>query len=240
MIVLTQPRIIFLKPQKVAGTSFEIALSKFADETSIITPITEEDEITRKSLGFRGPQNFKMNNLEFVQSICSLTRKDIINFQRPKKFWNHISAKLAKKRLGASTWTQSTKISIVRNPFDMAVSRYFWSRKPIKWSAEDFENFCITNKQLLQQNLNQYQIDGEDVIDLYIKYEDIHNDLNKLEKKFPQLKGLANLFSQIKAKGQYRPREASTSEVFANAPKAKQIIAQTCSFEISKFGYVCP
>ena len=40
MIFLKDPNIIFLKPQKVAGTSFEIDLSKFASSSDIITPTT--------------------------------------------------------------------------------------------------------------------------------------------------------------------------------------------------------
>ena len=44
MIVLHKQELIFLKTRKVAGTSFEIALSSFADETSIVTPISPEHE----------------------------------------------------------------------------------------------------------------------------------------------------------------------------------------------------
>lgn len=58
MIVLHNHRIIALKARKVAGTSLEIALSKYASEKCIITPIAPLDEDIRKKLGFRGPQNF--------------------------------------------------------------------------------------------------------------------------------------------------------------------------------------
>lgn len=50
MILLTDPKILFLKPRKVAGTSFEIALSAFANCNDVITPIAEEDEIIRQKL----------------------------------------------------------------------------------------------------------------------------------------------------------------------------------------------
>ena len=50
MIVLHKQKIIALKARKVGGTSFEIALSKFANKDSIITPITLDDEKLEKVL----------------------------------------------------------------------------------------------------------------------------------------------------------------------------------------------
>ena len=41
MILLHKEKIIALKARKVGGTSFEIALSKYANSDSIITPIAE-------------------------------------------------------------------------------------------------------------------------------------------------------------------------------------------------------
>lgn len=240
MILLTEPKILFLKPRKVAGTSFEIALSKFADQNSIMTPISAEDEITRGNLGFRGAQNYFMTPLESFMTFDSSALKDLIRRRRTKKYWNHIPSKLAKQRLGHPVWSQSFKISIVRNPYDMAVSRYFWSKKPTEYSSDDFESFCLSRRDRFQDNLEQYFIDGDEVVDFYIRYESIHQDILILEEKFTELKGLAEFFAQIKAKGQYRPRNASTSEMFSQAPNAKRLIAELCRFEIEKFGYECP
>ena len=58
MILSHEHRFIFLKTRKTAGTSIEIALSKFCGDKDIITRITNQDEILRSQLGFRGPQNF--------------------------------------------------------------------------------------------------------------------------------------------------------------------------------------
>ena len=58
MIVSHQHKLIFIKPRKVAGTSFEIALAKFCSEGDIITPISRNDEEIRQRLGFIGPRNF--------------------------------------------------------------------------------------------------------------------------------------------------------------------------------------
>ena len=58
MILSHRYRFIFLKTGKTAGTSIEIALSEYCGAKDIITPIKPEDELTRRSLGFRGPQNY--------------------------------------------------------------------------------------------------------------------------------------------------------------------------------------
>ena len=62
MILLHHPPLIFLKPHKVAGTSFEIALSRFAGPHDIITPIGKsgaEGRAIRQRLGFRDAQNHR-------------------------------------------------------------------------------------------------------------------------------------------------------------------------------------
>ena len=48
MIISHKYKYIFLKTNKTAGTSIEIALSKHCDHNDIITPISAEDEAIRK------------------------------------------------------------------------------------------------------------------------------------------------------------------------------------------------
>lgn len=51
VIYLKERNLIFIEPREVAGTSFEIALSKYAMKHDIITPISPDDEATRRELG---------------------------------------------------------------------------------------------------------------------------------------------------------------------------------------------
>lgn len=90
MIHLKKQNIIFLKPRKVAGTSFEIALSQFATTGDIITPIGSTGEIYRQSLGFRKCQNYRKSIPEF--RLLDVYRL-LSSGKMPMKFDNHISAK---------------------------------------------------------------------------------------------------------------------------------------------------
>lgn len=244
MILLTNPKLLFLKPQKVAGTSFEIALSKFADENAILTPIVEEDEKIRLDLGFRGPQNIMISNLERLIMLFNRTHKDK-RYPRSLKFWDHISAKLVKQRLDLKVWSESYKISIIRNPYDSTISSYFYQgrgRGRIVYSPEDFENFCFKirkNHHKRLKNIDKYFIGKHQIIDFYLRYEAIYEDIKKLENKFINLKGLADLFTQIKAKGQYRPHNITMKEIYHKSPCAQKIVAEIYHSEIKIFGYEC-
>ena len=59
MILNHKYNFIFIKSFKTAGTSLEIALSKFCDNKDVVTPIVKEDEKLRSELNFTPPQNYE-------------------------------------------------------------------------------------------------------------------------------------------------------------------------------------
>ena len=128
MIYLREPNIIFIKPFKVASTSFEIALSKFAQDGDIITPVAEEEY--RIGLGFPNAKNFKHDALSYVffnqwgkhfRDRFKGRSKNLLAHSQIK-YQSHDSANEIKKKIGPAIFKNATKISIVRNPFHQLLS----------------------------------------------------------------------------------------------------------------------
>lgn len=239
MILLRDPGLLFIKPHKVAGTSLEIALSAFAGPQDIITPLGRrgsEDEAIRRSRGFAGPRNYRwpLYRLPILPPVeWRIARRQR---QWPGRFRSHLPAELVRERLDDDSWCAATKLSIVRNPYETAVSTYFWSRRP----EEGFAEFWQRNRVLLSRNRFKYFIGDEEVIDLYLRYEVMDDGLRGIEQRWPKLAGIAEIFASLSAKSGYRPTDRPIREFFESAPEVAAMIAQDCSFEIARFGYRMP
>ena len=101
MIVSHKHKFIFLKTQKTAGTSIEIALSKHCGPDDIITPISSEDEKLRKKFGNLGPQNYVSPIWDYgVRDLA----KRLLRDRRKLRFYNHISANVVRAHVGEHVW----------------------------------------------------------------------------------------------------------------------------------------
>lgn len=106
MIISHKNKFIFIKPTKVAGTSVEIALAKHCGEKDIITPITS--------------YNPRFDDSEYNHQF--------INYEK-LGYYNHICPHDIKQKIGKEVWNKYFKFTVVRNPWDQAVSRYFWNKE---------------------------------------------------------------------------------------------------------------
>ena len=236
MIVSHQHKLIFIKPRKVAGTSFEIALSKFCSENDIITPISRDDAAIRQKLGFTAQRNF---NFALVDLFSKDKEARIFKRPLPLKFYNHIPAKRARSRLPAKVWRDYRKISLVRNPWDRAVSIFFWknTKRDRTPKLKNFTTYFKDKTYLLEINYPNYMIDGQDIIDTYIRYEHFEEDILKFEAEVPAVTGLWDAFKDINAKSETRDREITTQQIFKRHPEVNELILKLNKWEIDKFGY---
>ncbi|WP_421693402.1 hypothetical protein [Aestuariivirga sp.] len=232
MIYSAQHNFIFLKTTKTAGTSFEIVLSKYADPADIVTPISDEDEKTRQALGFPGPQNY-------LEPPGLLQR---LGFRKASKtFYNHIPAAEVRAKLGAELFGRALKVSIVRNPYDLAVSRYFWShRRQDDTSPAHFRAWLLSHPPVLKKNRLITHIDGQSAVDLMIRFEAFEEGITRFAAQTGLPGTLYAEFDAMRAKGQYRPKRAKTADMFEGFAEGKAVIAQMFAEDIERYHYSCP
>jgi hypothetical protein len=110
MIISHKHKFIFIKPTKVAGTSIEVSLAKHCDKKDIITPITKFDKSSDEDKYSHPARNYK-------------------------GFYNHIPPSEIKEKIDKKIWENYYKFTVVRNPWDQAISRFYWdkieSNKPL-------------------------------------------------------------------------------------------------------------
>lgn len=233
MIILKSDGLCFLKPKKTAGTSFEIALSKFATAEDIITRIREKDEVIRTELGFRGPQNYRRPLHRYrVQDIKRKIRRKRVK----DRYTQHMTASEVRKEIGKDDFDALFKVSMVRNPYDMAVSNYHWDNKRLNLNMS-FEEWAQAYPGELGVNNAFYFDEGALCVDHFIRFDNMAEDIEVLESKFPTLAGLSGLMSRIKSKDDVRPKSVHFSEYYqSNTHIADNIRAQNAAI-IERFGY---
>jgi hypothetical protein len=228
MIISHRHKFIFLRTTKTASTSMEISLSRFCGPDDVITPVNPLDEPVRLEQGIK-PQNFTR-----PRKFWECRPKDIARYllyrEQPQKklFWNHMPARLVRDRVTSAVWDSYFKFCFVRNPWDRAISRYYWnlSRDP---KQSDLEKSLRRNDP--NSNFEIYSIDGELAVDFVGKFENMQADLKKV---FDRLNlPFDGWLPRTKTKSRVDKRHYSD----LLAPAQAEYIRQKCRQEIDLFNY---
>jgi len=229
MIISHEHKFIFLKTRKTAGTSIEIALSRFCGEEDMITPIGREDKL-RENLSPRGAQNFQY------------AAEDGRNSQGERQIscYNHMPAKRVRDLIGTKIWDEYFKFCFERNPWDKAISMYFWrtrKREPRPLSLLEFlrsendKNEMPNGKGSKLSNFGIYSIGGDLAVDHVGLYEDLDSELERIVT-------LLNVPEKIelpRARGTHREDRRHYREIMGQ--EERSIVARICAREIVHFGY---
>lgn len=227
MILSHKHRFIFVKTNKTAGTSIEIALSRFCGDDDIITPITPQDETLRNSLGCRGPQNYLAPLWDYgMKDIRSLLR-----LKRKMRYHNHMPAREIKDRVGEKIWSDYYKFCFERHPYERLVSLYYWRHQ--QEPRPTIEQFLKTGLPLLlkKKGFDLYTIDGEIAVNRVYLFETLEEGLEDLRLRL-QLPGKLEL---PRAKASYRKDRRDARQILTDEERAH--IRTLFSQEISLFGY---
>jgi sulfotransferase famil protein len=229
MIISHEHKFIFIKTMKTAGTSLEIALSKFCGPRDVITPITPPDEEIRRSLGYRGPQNYLIPFSQYSSRdwLHLVTRRN-----GRRQFYNHINARQIRRSVDSDVWNAYFKFCVERNPWDKVISWYFWRHQTEpRPTLSEFIESGEMSLGARRGGFDRYAIDGKVAVDHVCRYEHLRKELEFVTErlKFPEVPQLP------RAKGAARTDRQHYRELLT--PHDRQQIAQVFAREIAYFNY---
>ena len=238
MIISHQHEFVFIKTRKTAGSSMEIALSKFLGSHDVITPsMPIEEEAMRTALGFRGPQNFGLPIGEWKPNHFI----DFAMGRRPKRFSAHSDAKKVAAYLDREEFRRYTKILTVRNPYTYVVSLYNWHARLTGPNPEGFRDWLSAGQGDLRfSNYGMGKVEGRFVMDYVMHFETIAEDAGRLAQNLNLPGDLATVFKSINAKSELPIHRLTFEEAYGFFPRAKELVEEKFHEEISIFGYGFP
>lgn len=242
-IVCHSRRLIFVKTRKTAGSSVEIALSRLCDDGDLVTPLGDEngsEEQLRKEAGGHPPVNWKKPwwRYKFGKEL----RHRIKYGKKPLLLGTHATAQQLRAHFGEDVWSSYYKVTLERNPWDKALSRYWWQRYRHlrRHKSGEFESLSgFLERVALERpywltNWGHYTIDDEIAVDRVLFYERLTEDLSALEGGLALGPGTLVL-PEKRAKGGHRADRRQYPEVLSDADR--DLIARVCHREIEAFGY---
>ena len=235
MIFLKSLDVLFLKSRKTAGTSLEIALSRYAQSGDIITPVSIRDEILRTQKGGRPPQNWSKDQNDEKKLIELVSE---IEQQKPKKepqlimkrfadnalFKNHDTGKKVRSRLGENVFNKAFKFTLCRHPYEQLVSTAYYRMRNSNKTFDEMVEAVMSNHK---PNSEIYSLNGTSLVDFFVRYEKLHEDLRVIENRF-DIK--LTEFMPF-AKGDFRTDRRKASEILSTTQKRRCVEANQFDFE---------
>ncbi|MGA1769909.1 MAG: hypothetical protein ACO4CP_08905 [Steroidobacteraceae bacterium] len=258
MIISHRHRFIFIKTEKTAGTSIELALAKLCGPDDVITAVVHPaDRELRRSLGpgVRGQQN----DIIPLRFLTSLDIARGIKVGRRPRFTNHMSAAEIRRFVPREVWNGYYKFCVERNPWDKAISVYAWwrelesqfrrdpaefrrglgaSARGVEWMIARHPIGDMTVSQFVQSgraNLVQghdlYTIDGEVVVDRLLRFERLAEEMTEVARHL----GIDDLPPLPRAKSGIRAPGVHYRDLLDDGDRAK--IGRVFAREIALLGY---
>jgi hypothetical protein len=176
-------KFIYFKNYKVASTSVESFFGQFCIDPILQASYTFPNECNESitEFGIIGTRITERNiqNKEIDRFNTYIKNKYNHNPTSPVWF-NHKHAKDVKEDIGEEIFNQYYKFCIIRHPYDVILSAYFWEK-----STDTVKEYCKRYCSSLSSNINCYFqndnerlfLDDKLVCDFHIRYENLIEDM---------------------------------------------------------------
>jgi hypothetical protein len=226
VIVCHKYKFIFVKTYKTASTSIEIALSQFLGERGIITTIDPTDEKVRAELGFRGPQNEEIPLHRYTLRNWG----DRVRRGKRALYYNHMPAREIRATLGRRMWNEYYRFCFERNPWDRALSLYYWKTQHVH-PRPSLLAFLRSDDRERLSNTSLYTIQGKLAVDRVCLYENLEAELAIIRQGLGLPNRIELPHTKTYSRKDRRPYQAIIGQ------EEKEIVARACAREIARFGY---
>ncbi len=219
MLVSHRRQFIYTKTVKTGGTSVESYFEPECLPSGQWQPMHFRNETVSAAgiIGYRGPQ---------VPPDC--------------RWWNHMPAASIREQLGERVWSEYFKFCVVRNPFEKAVSAFYFLGRPEPSEGLDldrerwrFEEWLAANGPPIDRD--KYLIDGEFCLDRVIRHESLTTDLAAVCERLGMPWEPARL---PRFKSGVRPPQATVAALYTS--RSRTLVEQAYAWELEHFGYEFP
>jgi hypothetical protein len=163
---------VFLKTRKAAGTSTEMLLERFCALPGHV--VSEATQTVMSRAGIIGRRL-----VSAPPEASSPSRR------RSPDWYNHMPAHEVARLLGPERWSSYAKVSCVRNPFDRTLSMFHW-RLQLGTREPEPARLPILFRQFVEtdwpDDREVVMIDNRIVVDHFIRYESLKQDLAALAR----------------------------------------------------------
>lgn len=235
MLVSHRHEFIFIKTAKTGASSAELFLRQFCGPGDIITPLTYQEEVLAAESKMAPPANYGNGRLRpwelrprnlrsFAGSLLFRKKWPLRDLHYP-----HQSATEVRHVIGHEIWERYRKITVVRDPWDTAVSRHYWQmhRKPYLSPSASLGKAV----ERAGSNWLIYSIDDRVAVDIVLHHEHLGEGLALLARNL----GLRPRIDVPKVKAGIRPKGIMPHDIL-DIQQARRI-AELAHHEIRQFGY---
>ncbi len=220
MLVSHRHRFIFTKTKKTAGTSIEVYFEPYCMAPGEWRPDRDAGAgyaSIHGIVGFRGGKR----------------AQDVF-------WWNHMPARQIRDGVGAVTWSRYFRFSIVRNPYEKAVSAFFMVKQRHKQAVGCPDEERLAFQHWLEAagppiDRDKYLLNGRYCLSDIIRLESCLADLERICERL----GVPFEPERLeRRKAGIRPAWATAEAMFT--PISRTIVAKAYAFELDFFGYGFP
>ena len=236
-IVSFKHRFIFIKSRKVAGTSLEIALSRFCGKDDVMSRFGDRKSNRLRARFYPYPVRSEIH-------VVTTNRE-----KRAFKLGTHVDAMTLRTLLGDDVFRRFLKISVIRNPYDWVVSLYAW-RSHERNRATDGKRGISRFRRWFLRSIEDELYRQErryatfkcpyDAVDCMIRFEHFEEDLTALSQRLGLTENIYDTFKGIREKGAIRPQSLTTRACFEGFFEGIDMMKKHYALELEKFGYDLP